>query len=137
MKLSLIESRLFGRICYGFRRDELELVEIVPGEASVVKNIFDLYRSGNSLESIQSYLFEHKILSPSGNEKWSRDVINKILNNGKYTKGIVDFEEFCDVHFMKKANCRNSLLLESRMEKCQKQPKTNLNGHMQYLKKSF
>ena len=108
MKLSLIESRLFGRVCYGFRRDKQGFVEIVPEEAEVVKNIFALYRSGYSLEAIQSYLFKRSIASPSGNEKWSRDVINKILNNGKYTKGIVDFEEFFDVHFMKKANCRNS-----------------------------
>ena len=32
MKLSLVESRLFGRICYGYRRDKQGLVEIVPEE---------------------------------------------------------------------------------------------------------
>lgn len=37
MKLSLIESRLFGRICYGFKRDKYGFVEIVPEQAEVVK----------------------------------------------------------------------------------------------------
>ena len=44
MKLSLIESRLFGRICYGFKRDKYGFVEIVPEQAEVVKTIFRMYR---------------------------------------------------------------------------------------------
>ena len=107
MKLSLVESRLFGRICYGYRRDKQGLVEIVPEEAKVVRTIFELYKAGNSLEAIQGYLFNQGILSPSGNAKWSRDVLNKLLNNGKYTKGIIKFEEYCDVYFLKGENCRN------------------------------
>ena len=53
MKLSLIESRLFGRICYGFKRDKYGFVEIVPEQAEVVKTIFRMYREENSLEDIQ------------------------------------------------------------------------------------
>ena len=79
MNLSLIESRLFGRICYGYRRDKQGLVEIVPDEAEVIKAIFNLYKAGNSLEAIQSYLHSHSIPSPSGKTVWSRDVINKLL----------------------------------------------------------
>lgn len=107
MKLSLVESRLFGRICYGYRRDKQGLVEIVPEEAKVVRTVFGLYKAGNSLEAIQGYLFNEGIPSPSGNAKWSRDVLNKLLNNGKYTKGIITFEEYCDVYFLKGENCRN------------------------------
>ena len=107
MKLSLIESRLFGRICYGYRRDKQGLVEIVPKEAAVVRTIFSLYRAGNSLESIQAYLLKHSIPSPSGKSRWSRDVLNKLLNNGKYTKGIIGFEDYCNVYFLKSDNCRN------------------------------
>ena len=47
MKLSLVESRLFGRICYGYRRDKQGIVEIVPEEAEVVRTVFGLYRAGN------------------------------------------------------------------------------------------
>lgn len=107
MKLSLVESRLFGRICYGYRKDEHRLVEIVPEEAEVIRMVFGLYRAGNSLEKIQNYLFSHGIPSPSGKAQWSRDVLNKLLNNGKYTKGIITFEEYCDVYFLKGENCRN------------------------------
>ena len=64
--MSLVESRLFGRICYGYRRDKQGLVEIVTEEAEVVKTVFGLYRAGNSLEAIQSYLFSQGIPSPSG-----------------------------------------------------------------------
>ena len=107
MKLSLVESRLFGRICYGYRRDKQGFVEIVPEQADVVRTVFGLYRAGNSLEAIQGYLFNQGIHSPSGNAHWSRDVLNKLLNNGKYMKGIIDFEEYCDVYFLKEENCRN------------------------------
>ena len=107
MKLSLIESRLFGRICYGFKRDKYGFVEIVPEQAEVVKTIFRMYREENSLEDIQKYLLSCSISSPSGKAKWSRDVLNKLLNNGKYTRGIIDFEEYCEVYFLKEGNCRN------------------------------
>lgn len=107
MKLSLVESRLFGRICYGYRRDKQGIVEIVPEEAEVVRTVFGLYRAGNSLEAIQCYLFNQEIPSPSGKTQWSRDVLNKLLNNGKYTKGIIDFKEYCEVYFLKGENCRN------------------------------
>ena len=92
MKLSLVESRLFGRICYGYRRDKQGFVEIVPEQADVVRTVFGLYRAGNSLEAIQGYLFNQGIHSPSGNAHWSRDVLNQLLNNGKYTKGNVGSE---------------------------------------------
>ena len=108
MKLSLVESRLFGRICYGYWRDKQGLVEIVPEEAEVVRTIFRLYGAGNSLDAIQGYLFTQGIPSPSGKVQWSRDVLNKLLNNGKYTNGIIKFEEYCDVYFLKGENCRNS-----------------------------
>lgn len=107
MKLSLVESRLFGRICYGYRRDKQGLVEVVPEQAEVVRTIFGLYRTGNSLEAIRNYLLGKGIPSPSGKEQWSRDVLNKLLNNEKYTKGIIRFEEYCDVYFLKGENCRN------------------------------
>ncbi len=48
MKLSLIESRLFGRICYGFKRDKYGFVEIVPEQAEVVKTIFRRITMDNS-----------------------------------------------------------------------------------------
>ena len=107
MKLSYIESKIFGKVCYGFRRNNDGIVETIPDKAKVVERIFSLYLDGNSLEDIQHYLFETKIPSPSGKEKWSRDVLNKLLNNYKYTFGIVSHEMFEAVENLKESNCRN------------------------------
>ena len=60
MKLSLVESRLFGRICYGYRRDKQGLVEVVTEQAEVVRTIFGLYRAGNSLEAIQGFFIQQR-----------------------------------------------------------------------------
>lgn len=116
MKLTLIESRLFGRICYGYRRDRKGIVEIVSSEADVVKNIFELYITGNSLESIKEYLLRKNVSSPSDNKVWSRDVINKTLNNFKHTLEIIDFETYQLVQSMKSANCRNHSSLEKEIK---------------------
>ena len=107
MKLSYIESKIFGKVCYGFRRNKDGIVETIPDKAAVVARIFAFYLNGNSLEDIQQYLFETQIPSPSGKEKWSRDVLNKLLNNYKYTFGIVSHKMFEAVENLKESNCRN------------------------------
>ena len=66
MKLSYVESKIFGKVCYGFRRNNDGIIETIPDKAKVVEMIFLLYLNGNSLEDIQHYLFETQILSPSG-----------------------------------------------------------------------
>lgn len=108
MKLSYLESKIFGKVCYGFKRNKNGIVEIVPDKAEIVQQIFSLYLAGNSLESIQGYLSENDIPSPSGKQKWSRDVLNKLLNNFKYTFGIIDYDTFIAVEELKESNCRNS-----------------------------
>ncbi len=105
MKLSYIESKIFGKVCYEFRRNKDGIVETIPDKATVVRMIFSLYLNGNSLEDIQHYLFETQIPSPSGKEKWSRDVLNKLLNNYKYTFGIVSHKMFEAIEKLKESNC--------------------------------
>ena len=107
MKLSYIESKILGKVCYGFRRNNDGIVETIPDKAKVVERIFSLYLDKNSLEDIQQYLFEIQIPFTSGKEKWSRDVLNKLLNNYKYTFGIVSHEMFEAVESLKESNCRN------------------------------
>ncbi len=41
MYLDWIQSRLFGRVCYGFRRDEEGYVYIKEDETEVVRMIYD------------------------------------------------------------------------------------------------
>lgn len=130
MKLSYIESKVFGKVCYGFRRNKDGIVETIPDKAVVVEGIFSLYLNGNSLEDVQQYLFEIQIPSPSGKEKWSRDVLNKLLNNYKYTFGIVSHEMFEAVENLKESNCRNPNRSTEDLDEWDEQPKQNYYGLM-------
>ena len=130
MKLSYIESKFFGKVCYGFRRNKDGIVETIPDNAEVVKMIFSLYLDGNSLENIQYYLLDAKISSPSGKEKWSRDVLNKLLNNYKYTFGIVSHELFEAVECLKESNCRNPNRSVEDVDEWDEQQERNYCGLM-------
>ncbi|MCM1284949.1 MAG: recombinase family protein [Acetobacter sp.] len=130
MTLSKLESKEFGKVCYGFKRNKQGLIEIDSEKANVVKRIFDLYKGGNSLEEIQVYLLQNDISSPTGKTKWSRDVLNKVLNNYKYTKGIISFTDFCDVYVMKTSNSRNTNRNDERYLLCQELLKKNCIGHI-------
>ncbi len=130
MKLSYIESKIFGKVCYGFRRNNDGIVETIPNKAAVVERIFSLYLEGNSLEDIQQYLFETKIPSPSGKEKWSRDVLNKLLKNYKYAFGIVSHEMFEAVESLKESNCRNPNRTKEDVNEWNEQQERNYCGLM-------
>ncbi len=107
MKLSLLESKIFGKVRYGFRRDENKIIETVPQETKIAQEIFDLCLTGNSLEKIQEHLRKREVPSPPGRAMWSRDVLNKLLNNYKYTFGIIDHDTYCAVEEMKSSRCLN------------------------------
>lgn len=105
-KLDLYTSKLFGRICYGFGRDENGFVYIKEDEANVVRMIYDMAINGNSLQKIQAELFNRGIKSPSGKDKWTRDVIDKTINNEKYLTYIISLENFVDASIEKESRCR-------------------------------
>lgn len=106
MKLDLYESRLFGRVCYGFGRDENGYVYIKEDEADVVRMIYDMAINGHSLQNIQAELQNRKIKSPSGRDKWTRDVIDKTINNKKCLSYIISFEDFFNASAEKESRCR-------------------------------
>lgn len=69
MKFSLVESRLFGSICYGYKRDKHGLVEVVPEQAEVVRTV-----SASTKPETAWKLFKAVFdLSPSGKAQLSRD----------------------------------------------------------------
>lgn len=105
-KLNIYESKFFGRICYGFGRDENGFVYIKEDEADVVRMIYNMAINGNSLQKIQSELFNRGIKSPSGKDKWTRDVIDKTINNEKYLTYIISLENFVDASIEKESRCR-------------------------------
>ena len=104
-KLNLYESRLFGRICYGFGRDEDGYVYIK--EADVVRMIYDMAINGHSLQAIQTELYNRGIKSPSCKDTWTRDVIDKTINNKKYVPHIIEFDDYFIARGEKELRCRN------------------------------
>ena len=105
-RLNLYESRLFGRICYGFGRDEEGYVFVKEEEASVVRKIFEMAINGSSLHAIQTELFNKGIKSPSGKDTWTRDVIDKTINNQKYVPHIIEFDNYFMARGEKELRCR-------------------------------
>ncbi|MBQ2931570.1 MAG: recombinase family protein [Clostridia bacterium] len=106
LKLDLYTSKFFGRVCYGFGRDENGFVYIKEDEANVVRMIYDMAIHGNSLQKIQAELLNRGIKSPSGKDKWTRDVIDKTINNEKYLTYIISLESFVDASIEKESRCR-------------------------------
>lgn len=78
-------SKMAQRKCYGYAVNQNGELKINSKEAEVVRFIFDSYADGQSLGKIADDLEQKKILSPSGRPRWSREAINKLLSNEKYT----------------------------------------------------
>jgi len=80
-------------IPYGFVKKQ-DGIFVEPHQAEVVKTIFQLYLNGDSLGGIADFLFEQGTLSPTGQERWTRPVISKLLSNSKYIGSIISFEDY-------------------------------------------
>ena len=78
-------SKLAQRKCYGYDVGPNGDLTINPDEAIIVHWIFDQYLSGSSLGTIAAGLEKKGILSPTGKTNWSREALNKLLSNEKYT----------------------------------------------------
>jgi Site-specific recombinases, DNA invertase Pin homologs len=75
--------------CFGYDRDESGKLAINDVEAEIVRLIFNLYLSEESMYGITKYLAENKHNSPTGNDKWTTAQINHLLTNEKYAGNIL------------------------------------------------
>lgn len=82
-----------GYIPYGFIQNPTGIF-VEPQQAEVVRQIYQRYLAGESLEGIADFLFRASIPSPQGKERWTRPVINNLLSNPKYIGYIISFDEF-------------------------------------------
>ena len=73
-------------------------------KADAVRSIFEYYLAGASLGKIVDMLYAKGILSPSGNPKWSRAAVDKLLANAKYIP-IVGVETYVDAQFEQERRC--------------------------------
>lgn len=70
--------------CFGYRRGSNGIPEIVPEQAEVVRDIFDRFLDGLSLEQIRQHLQSIGATSQNGGLSWNRKTIDTILKNEKY-----------------------------------------------------
>jgi site-specific DNA recombinase len=59
-------------------------IAIVPGQAEVVRKMFELYLQGLSLGQIKDYLESQGIKTATGKEIWDTKTIQRMLTNEKY-----------------------------------------------------
>lgn len=71
-------------IPYGFVKMPDGKVKVIASQIEVVQRIYQYYIDGASLGVISNKLECDQVTAPSGNLKWSRSVIDKILSNGQF-----------------------------------------------------
>ena len=89
-----------------------EGIAIHEEKADVVRSIFGYYLAGASLGKIVYMLFAKGISSPTGNTKWTRAAVDKLLANKKYIP-IVGISEYMDAQFEKDCRCNVDAVLTS------------------------
>ena len=85
-------SELYRRPCYGYKKTKDGVLVIDPQKAQIVKEVFSLYLSGESINGIKKILEEKHIPSPTGKETWPLRTIDMMLSNEKYTGDIILFK---------------------------------------------
>ena len=91
------------KLPYGYVLDDEEII-IHKEKAGVVRSIFEYYLAGASLGKVIEMLKDKEISSSSGNPKWARAAVDKLLSNAKYIP-IVGMEAYMDVQFERARRC--------------------------------
>ncbi len=99
----VLESAVVMKLPYGYVLVG-EKVNVHEEKADVVRSIFEYYLAGASLGKIVDMLFAKGILSPTGNPKWTRAAVDKLLANKKYIP-IVGMKVYLDAQFEKDRRC--------------------------------
>ena len=97
------ESEAIMKLPYGYVLNGEEIV-VHEKKADVVRSIFEYYLAGASLGKIVDMLFAKGVPSPTGNSKWTRAAVDKLLANKKYIP-IVGIKAYMDVQFEKDRRC--------------------------------
>lgn len=81
-----------------------EKIVVHEEKADVVRSILEYYLAGASLGIIVDMLFTKGIPSPTGNPRWTRAAVDKLLSNKKYI-AIVGAKVYLDAQFEKNYRC--------------------------------
>ena len=90
-----------SNIPYGFIQKTDGQVYVEEIQAKIVRLIYKRYLTGDSLGAISDFLFGRNLTSPSGQEKWTRSVIDNMLTNSKYIGYIISFDDYFAVQVEK------------------------------------
>ena len=97
------------KISYGFTTDHFGRTTVDKAQAEVVQMIYREYLTGNSLGELAKMLESKQIPSLSGNTKWGRAAIDKLLSNSKYVPYIISLDLYTEVQFEKAARSNQQL----------------------------
>ncbi|MFU0551859.1 MULTISPECIES: recombinase family protein [Gardnerella] len=78
-------SGLYSRVCYGYKKDKHGMLIIDEDQAQVVRDIFDWYLKGLSIDGIIKRLKSRGVKSPKGKDIWSKRAVDSTLTRRKYT----------------------------------------------------
>ena len=70
--------------CFGYKKGTDGVPKIVPKQAEVVREIYDRFLDGLSLDQIQQHLQSMQAVSMNGGTSWNKKTIDSILKNEKY-----------------------------------------------------
>lgn len=90
----------------GYTVDENGQLVIVPEEAEIVRMIFRLFMEGQSYSQICRILEDSGVKTVTGNTKWARCVVEKMLSNEKYM-GDVLLQKTYTIDFLTKKRVIN------------------------------
>ncbi|WP_251318533.1 recombinase family protein [Flintibacter muris] len=76
-------------VCFGYKRGDDGRLVIDEPDAEIVRRMFEMRAAGYSLGTISNWLYENKIVSPTGKPHWSRETISKLLRNEKYVGDVL------------------------------------------------
>ena len=76
-------------MCFGYKRGDDGRLVIDGPDAKIVRKMFEMRAAGSSLGAISKWLYENKIVSPTGKPHWSRETISKLLRNEKYVGDVL------------------------------------------------
>lgn len=82
-------SGMYNKKCYGYKKGMQGELIIDEPKAQVVRQIFDLYLKGYSVDGIMKCLASKGIPSPKGKDKWSKGSVQRLLANEKYMGNVI------------------------------------------------
>ena len=76
-------------VCFGYKRGDDGRPVIDEPDAKTVQKMFKMRFSGYGLGAISKWLYENKIVVPTGRACWSRGTISKLSRSEKYVVDIL------------------------------------------------